>query len=521
MDDTRLLREYVEKGSQPAFARLVEQHVDLVYSAALRRVGGDPHRANEVTQMVFTDLARKAASLTNHPLLAGWLHQSTRWAASGLRRTEQRRLANETAAAVAYGDPQTDQTANWAQLSPLLDEALDALNGPDREAVLLRFFNDQPFAAIGAKLGLTENAARMRVERALEKLHALLAKRGATSTAAALAMVLTQNAVAAAPAGMATAVTATAMSGASTVVAATVGNLFMTKLQLGLLGLLIAGLVVGLSLQHAETKRIEEQIAALSRHRTTLKTSVASLEKNHAERQATLRTLEADAARLPPLPPLTPEQQERVRLDTLIRKGELDRTYPALFRHLRLAPADLDTFKGLLVERNQAIYDANKLAKDLGLVFTNKAEAKTVADSGLAEIDRRISGLLGSESFDYFKSYEDTLPYRQRLFKFLTREPTPENDLLMDRLTAVYARTCPTQYDDPLTPDIWIDGLPDAFLHAASDLITPEREQQLVQLNQENTNMRRMLEAAIAAIKEGRFKPAERPVRELPAVSKP
>ena len=99
MDDTQLLREYVEKGSQPAFARLVEQHVDLVYSAALRRVGGDTHRANEVTQMVFTDLARKAASLTNHPLLAGRLHQSTRWAASGLRRTEQRRLAIETAAA--------------------------------------------------------------------------------------------------------------------------------------------------------------------------------------------------------------------------------------------------------------------------------------------------------------------------------------------------------------------------------------------------------------------------------------
>jgi hypothetical protein len=264
--------------------------------------------------------------------------------------------------------------------------------------------------------------------------------------------------------------------------------------------------VVVLSFQHAETKRIEEQIADLSRHHATLKSSYTTLEKKHDEHQATLRILEADAARLPPLPTLTPQQQERVRLDTLIRKGELDQTYPALFRHLRLSPADLDRFKGLLVERNQAIYDANKLAKDLGLTFATQAEAKTVGESGLAEIDPPIAALLGQEKFDYFKTFEDTLPYRQKLLRFATKESTPENDLLLDRLTAVYARTCPAQFDDPFNPDNLLQGLPDAFLQAAAELITPQQKQELEQFNRDNTTMRRMVEIAIAAARDGRLK---------------
>lgn len=146
MDDTHLLREYVDKNSEPAFARLVAQHLDLVYSAALRRVSGDHHHAEEVTQMVFTDLAQKAGQLKNHPLLAGWLHRSTRWAAAGLRRAEQRRIANEQAAAT---DPSTtlasEPPANWAQLAPLLDAALDSLNDKDRDAVLMRYFNNRLF----------------------------------------------------------------------------------------------------------------------------------------------------------------------------------------------------------------------------------------------------------------------------------------------------------------------------------------------------------------------------------------
>ena len=517
MDDTQLLLEYVEKGSEPAFTRLVERHVDLVYSAALRRVGGDTHRAREVTQMVFADFARKAAKLTKHPLLAGWLHQSTRWAAAGLRRTELRRLANETAAAIEHNEFPEEQAADWTKMAPLLDEALDTLSGSDREAVLLRFFSDQPFAAIGTRLGLTENAARMRVERALDKLRALLAKRGATSTAAALSLALSRNAIAAAPGGLANIVAVSVMNGTAAAVTATVGNLIMAKLQLWLIGLLIAGLIVGLAVQHSRTKQIEEQIVALSERRAARKTSFAALEKKHHERQATLRTLEADAVKLPALPPLTPEQRERVRLDMLIRKGELDQTYPALFRHLKLSAAELDTFKGLLVERNQAVYDANKLARDLGLTLATKAEMKAVRDSGLAEIDQRIAALLGPENFDYFKIFDDTLPYRQELFRFMARTFTSDNDIMLDRLTAIYAQTCPTRFDSSLNPDNWFDTFPDVFLQAAAELITPQQRQQLEQLAQDNAAVRRMIEISIAAAEQGRLKLTGKSARDYPA----
>src|ERR1041384_7119854 len=94
-DDAQLLRHYVEEGSEKAFAELVQRHLNLVYSAALRQVGGDMHRARDVAQIVFTTLARKAPSLTRHPVLAGWLHLATHHAATKAMRTERRRHARE------------------------------------------------------------------------------------------------------------------------------------------------------------------------------------------------------------------------------------------------------------------------------------------------------------------------------------------------------------------------------------------------------------------------------------------
>jgi len=97
-DDAALLRLYLEQRSDAAFASLVRRHVDLVYSSALRQTGGQHHLAQEVTQMVFTDLARKAASLADHPVLPAWLHRSSRLATLALRRRESRRKGYEAAA---------------------------------------------------------------------------------------------------------------------------------------------------------------------------------------------------------------------------------------------------------------------------------------------------------------------------------------------------------------------------------------------------------------------------------------
>jgi RNA polymerase sigma factor (sigma-70 family) len=205
IENSELLRRYVADRSEPAFTSLVERHIDLVYSAALRQVGGDVPAAQDVTQAVFCDLARHARRLTRHPSLTGWLYTSTRFQAAKVRRTEQRRRAREQEAhAMNHLLARENSDPAWLEMRPVLDDAMHDLNAADRDAVLMRYFEEKPMAEIGARFGITENAARMRVDRAVEKLRAALAKRGVSSTAAVLVAGLTQYAVGAAPEGLAT-----------------------------------------------------------------------------------------------------------------------------------------------------------------------------------------------------------------------------------------------------------------------------------------------------------------------------
>jgi RNA polymerase sigma factor (sigma-70 family) len=168
MEDAALLHAYARDGDQTAFAELVRRHVDLVHTAALRRVGGDSHQARDVTQHVFIDLAKKADALTRHPALPAWLHRSTRFAAANLRREAHRRHAREQAAAREAETLRTPSApaADWTQIAPALDAALDILGEADRQTIVLRYFVQQPFADIAARLGTTEAAAQMRARLA-------------------------------------------------------------------------------------------------------------------------------------------------------------------------------------------------------------------------------------------------------------------------------------------------------------------------------------------------------------------
>lgn len=217
VEDAQLLRRYVDEHSDAAFREFVAQRFDFVYAAALRQVGGDAHLARDVAQTVFIDAARKARLLVTRPSLAGWLHTSTRYAALAILRARARRSHHEQKAhlmdQILSGSSATDP--EWPRLRPVLDTALAGLGAGDREAILLRFFEGRTFGDVGAVLGLGENAARMRVERALEKLRRRLARYGITSTAAALAVVLTQQPVVAAPAGLAAAVAGASLAGAA------------------------------------------------------------------------------------------------------------------------------------------------------------------------------------------------------------------------------------------------------------------------------------------------------------------
>ena len=211
---------------------------------------------------LFTDLARKAAEFARRPVLAGWLYTSTRYAAAQAVRTEARRQAREQEAHMSdqlLGE--TETAADWAQLRPVIDDALHALGETEREAVLLRFFEGRPFAEIGARLNVTEDAARMRVDRALDKLRGGLARHGVTSTAAALGAALAALAGAAVPAGLAVSITGAAVAGGGVVAVATFMS--MTKLQLGAALAVVAAGTTGLVFQHQANTRLEAEVAGL------------------------------------------------------------------------------------------------------------------------------------------------------------------------------------------------------------------------------------------------------------------
>jgi RNA polymerase sigma factor (sigma-70 family) len=178
--DNELLRRYSADRSESAFADLVERHGALVYGAALRQLN-DADLARDVAQVVFADLARKAASVCRHGSISGWLYTSARFAAANLMRSELRRLNREKEAFAPHRfltmqEPPPDSDA--IQLRPMIEDALQELPDEDREAVLLRYFEERDFKSVGSCLGISHEAARKRVVRAVDSQRARLVQRG-------------------------------------------------------------------------------------------------------------------------------------------------------------------------------------------------------------------------------------------------------------------------------------------------------------------------------------------------------
>ncbi len=210
LDDNALLREYVERDSEEAFAALVTRHVNKVYSVALR-LTGNPHSAEEITQAVFVILARKSRQLGRRVILSGWLYQTARLTAVTFIRGGVRRARREQEVRMQTALNENESDA-WMQIAPLLDAAMAGLNETDRHAVVLRFFDGKSLREVGAALGANEEAAKKRVSRALEKLRAFFARRGVSSTTAIIAGAISANSVQAAPVALAKSVTAIAVA---------------------------------------------------------------------------------------------------------------------------------------------------------------------------------------------------------------------------------------------------------------------------------------------------------------------
>ena len=315
--DAQLLREYAEHGHDAAFREIVDRHTDAVYSAALRQVMS-PDLARDVAQSVFTDLAQKAPSLARtldaRSSLLGWLYRSTRLAALNHRRNDRRRQARERLAMQQF-DPAPNPTSEWENIGPVLDEAMAGLSDEDRGALLLRFFQRHDFRAIGQSLGVSDDAAQKRVSRALEKLRALLTRRGLTTSAASLAVVLSTQAVQAAPAGFAAALSNTALAGSTVATAVTLTatkTIAMTTLKKAIIGATLAG-AVGTGVYEArqasvsrsqvqilqrQQEPLAEQIAQLTREGDLAASKLAALKNDHARLQSDNARLSRETAEL-------------------------------------------------------------------------------------------------------------------------------------------------------------------------------------------------------------------------------
>lgn len=249
MDDIELLQEYATQNSEEAFATLVSRHVNLVYSVALRQLNNS-HHAEEVTQAVFVILAKRAGSLRKGTIISGWLYQTSRLTARNYLRGEIRRQRREQEAYMQSLSNETEPDA-WPQIAPLLDDAMSHLGQKDRDAIALRFFEGKNLRDVGVNLGVSEDAAKMRVGRAVEKLRGFFMKRGVALSATLVGSAMLANSVQAAPAGLVTSATIAATKGISltastaTLIKGTLKIMAWTKLKIGIAASAVALLTAG------------------------------------------------------------------------------------------------------------------------------------------------------------------------------------------------------------------------------------------------------------------------------------
>jgi RNA polymerase sigma factor (sigma-70 family) len=213
--DHELLASFV-RGSETAFTALVGRHIDAVYSSALRQVR-DPHTAADVTSAVFLILARKAKRLTARTVILAWLHRTTRFVAlKAIRANQRRQRYEQEAARMQETLSATQAVAIWDEVAPLLDDGLTQLSVKDHEAVVLRFFQGRTFPEIATLVGGSEESARKRVERAVEKLRRFFTRQGVAVPSALLAAALAANAVKASPPALGGSISAANATGPST-----------------------------------------------------------------------------------------------------------------------------------------------------------------------------------------------------------------------------------------------------------------------------------------------------------------
>jgi RNA polymerase sigma factor (sigma-70 family) len=432
-----LLAEYAATKSETAFQEVVGRYVNLVYSTAVRLVNGDSHLAEDVSQRVFADLAKMAGSLSKDVMLGGWLHRHTCYLASKTMRTERRRQAREEQA-VQMNEIEDGSTANFAALAPVLDEAINKLGTDERQAIVLRYFEERDFRSVGEALGSSEEAARKRVNRALEKLRGLLGRRGVTLSAAGLAAVLEAQAVTMAPAGIAIGISAAALTTASAGGGTALTTLYlmsMTKFQGGVIAVITVALSIPLVMQYQTKEKLRQE-------NQTLRADVAQVQvlkdenarlarlvpratnatpSRNSEQMSELMKLRGEvgvlrktanqaeavvnAGKQSPLSGITanPEMSKMIRDQ---QKMGMSAIYKTFGKNANLPTEKVEALNDLLADEVMVGIDHvtaglrdGKTTEEMDQIFT-QYEAATEA---------KVKAMLGDEAFDQYKEYNRNL----------------------------------------------------------------------------------------------------------------
>ncbi|MBA4147764.1 MAG: sigma-70 family RNA polymerase sigma factor [Verrucomicrobia bacterium] len=322
--DLELLQTYSQTGSETAFAELVNRHLPLVFSAAMRQVRS-ADLAQDVAQSVFTDLAKSAARLREGALVSAWLYQVTRRTAVDCIRRETRRQSREQTA-FEMSQLHTNDGA-WSQIEPLLDEGMESLDEQDRGAILLRYFENKNFQEVGSALGISDDAAQKRVSRAVERLRSYFTKRGVGVSASSVVLAISANAAPAVPSGLATVVTTSVLSSAALGTISTVATkkvLAATAVQKTIVATAVA-LAIGTGFyQTARSSQLQDELQLRQKQSRAFAAEQAALETNLAEgtRALSLASQELEQLRLQQIEFGTLHaEQDRLRAELADAKG--------------------------------------------------------------------------------------------------------------------------------------------------------------------------------------------------------
>jgi RNA polymerase sigma factor (sigma-70 family) len=435
LTDQQLLREYAERRSEAAFAELVRRHVDLIYSAALRMVC-DSHLAQDVTQGTFVALARSAPHLTERAALSGWLHRTTQNIAAQTVRTDVRRRAREQEAAAMNELFATESDGLWERIAPHLDAALGELSEVDRDALLLRYFERKSAQEMAQVLGVSDEAAQKRVSRAVERLREFFAKRGVTVGASGLVVVISANAVQAAPVGLAVAISTTvALAGTTVTATATataVKTIAMTTLQKTLVAATIAVMAGAGIYEIREASQLREQNQALQQQQASFATQLQQLERERSDATKRLAALAEELARVKKNPSevlrlrgevgvLRQEKAiaagesaaSRVLADPETRKAIHERNktsmsalYSGLALRLKLTPEQTGQLNDLLSDHAM---DSAELVTRALRDGRSQAEARQIFSASDAALQARVQALLGDDGLAQYRDYTKNL----------------------------------------------------------------------------------------------------------------